>query len=96
MKKSSQLEIKLARFLIANTNWYLVFRTLTRTHAGHWQKKTGAWTWWAYITKGKQQLTVGSQYPLNKLMKDMCNVEISWTNNQMILDPILLKKGKRR
>lgn len=40
--------------------------SIERTHAGHWQRKEGAWSWQVLPQLGREG--VGSQYPVTKLL----------------------------
>lgn len=61
-------------------------RTFTRTRAGHWQRSSGAWSWWAYLVRKDSEAyqTIGSQYGVTALLKSaelevgksFCDIEI--------------------
>lgn len=91
----TQLEKKLAIFIIENKLGTLIEGSLHRTYAGCHQKSYGAWSWFAMINpkNGRSgKLQIGSQYPLNRLMKDTAKIEIDLEWEAICIDPKLGEK----
>ena len=45
--------------------------TFERVYAGHWQRSSGAWSWWMFLREEKDRgrQTIGSQFSVTELLK---------------------------
>jgi hypothetical protein len=57
-----------------------------RTYAGIWQRREGAWSW-ALVDANNFELSVGSQYPVTRLLKGRIMATQHWNNDDLHVDP---------
>jgi hypothetical protein len=59
--------------------------TFSRVRAGHWQRSSGAWSWWMFLHGASRQM-IGSQFSVKQLLKAK-TLQIGPNFNDLEVDP---------